>query len=89
MQAIQTTYLGPTNHRPSRIKAVCAAGSLISSWDYDHNVEDNHILAAWRLAVKLGWAGKGFERGAWAKMENIVTGGLRDGSMIHVALGES
>jgi hypothetical protein len=54
-QAITTKYLGPTNHRGSRIKANCAAGSLTIGWDDRWNQERNHIQAAMQLAKKLNW----------------------------------
>jgi len=57
MQAIQTKYLGPTNHRGSRVKAACEAGSMTVSWDYALNVEENHKAAANMLKTKLGWKG--------------------------------
>lgn len=58
MQAITTRYLGPTNHRPSRIIAQCNAGRLVVSWDYALNIEDNHGAAAQALIAKLGWTTK-------------------------------
>ncbi len=56
-QAITTKYLGPTNHRGSRVKATCDAGSLTVSWDYALNVESNHAAAVIALAKELGWSG--------------------------------
>ena len=58
MRAIITRYLGPTNHRPSRIKASAGkAGSITVSWDYDlpDNISANHRAAALALMEKLGW----------------------------------
>jgi len=81
MQTIQTKYLGPTDHRKSRVKAKCAGATAIVEWDHSLNTEDNHLLAAYYLAVnKLKWD-------SWLKMENIVTGSLSDGSMVHVVRG--
>ena len=57
-QAITTKYLGPTNHRGSRVKATCDAGSLTVPWDYALNVEDNHAAAVNALAAKLDWKGR-------------------------------
>lgn len=54
-QAIQTKFLGPTNHRPARVKAWADAGSVVVSWDYSLGVPDNHEAAAVALAKKLGW----------------------------------
>ena len=55
MQAITTKYLGPTNYRPSRIKARCQAGTHTVSWDYGISDDDNHRAAALTLMGKLGW----------------------------------
>lgn len=54
-QAIQTKYLGPTNHRGARIKVWCGAGTKYVAWDYAMGVEDNHIWAAGLLIEELGW----------------------------------
>ncbi len=53
--AIQTKFLGPTNHRGARIKAVSDAGSLTLSWDYELGVQENHHTAAFALAERMGW----------------------------------
>lgn len=58
MQAITTKYLGPTNHRGSRIKATCDAGSLTLTWDHSLSAPENHRLAARALVQRLGWGGK-------------------------------
>jgi len=57
-QAIVTKYLGPTNHRGSRVKATADAGSVTLSWDHALNSDANHIEAAKALARKLGWEGE-------------------------------
>jgi len=54
-QAIATKYLGPTNHRGSRIVATCEAGRLVVPLDYALNTVQNHAAAAIALARKLGW----------------------------------
>jgi hypothetical protein len=74
MQAIQTKFLGPTNTRGDRIKAVCAAGSITLSWDFGLNTEANHVAAARALQAKFNWE---FE---------LVTGTLADGSFVHVQI---
>lgn len=56
-QAIVTKYLGPTNFRGSRVKAVCDAETITISWDDALNPEDNHRVAANQLANSLGWIG--------------------------------
>lgn len=68
MQAITTKYLPPTNHRGSRIKATCAAGSVTVPWSHELNVEENHTEAAGALAIRLGW------RGEWLGGGNHVDG---------------
>jgi hypothetical protein len=57
MQAIQTKFLGPTNHRGSRIKATCEAGSITVPWDHGADIDANHGYVAMMLAQKLGWTG--------------------------------
>lgn len=56
-QAIETRYLGPTNHRGSRVKASAQAGSVIIHWDDALNTDDNHEAAAMALCRKYGWKG--------------------------------
>ena len=55
MQAIVTRYAGPTNYRPSRIIARCDAGRITVEWNYELDVEANHVAAARALVRKLGW----------------------------------
>lgn len=55
MQAIITTYHGPTNTRGSRIIAKCDAGCLTTSWDFGLDIRENHERAAEALCAKLGW----------------------------------
>ena len=61
MRAIQTKYLGPTEHKPSRVKAWEPEGQSITlSWhsiDKDQT-EDVHRVAAEALRDKLGWKGE-------------------------------
>jgi hypothetical protein len=56
-QAITTKYIGPTNVRGSRVKALSAAKNITLHWDYALNPDDNHRVAAETLAEKLGWEG--------------------------------
>jgi hypothetical protein len=56
-QAITTKHLPATNHRGSRIKASCEAGTITVSWDYALDAQDNHKAAALALIQKLGWSG--------------------------------
>lgn len=54
-QAIVTKFLGPTNHRGSRIQAKSQAKRLTVSWDHARGPEWNHRFAAASLALDLGW----------------------------------
>lgn len=57
-QAIRTKYLGATNHRGSRIKAVSGSGlSVTVSWDHEKGIAANHACAAVALAAKFEWFG--------------------------------
>lgn len=57
MQAIETRYLGPTNHRGARIKATTASG-ISKTVPYDHALSGMacHWEAARALAESLGWS---------------------------------
>lgn len=55
-QAIQTKFLGPTNHRGMRIKARCFGGTLVIPWDDALDTANNHARAAKALSDKLGWS---------------------------------
>jgi len=79
MQAIRTKYMGPTNHRGSRIVAECSAGRVIVSWLYDLGDLENHVKAAEALRSKLGWE--------VATHGRLFTGTLKDGSFVHVMGG--
>jgi len=46
MQAILTKYLPATNFKPSRIKAICARGSVIVSYDQGGSNDSAHLYAA-------------------------------------------
>jgi hypothetical protein len=61
---ITTRYIGPTNHKPGRVKAVSGSGkSLTVSWNHELALFENHAAAAAALAEKLqltakaGWDG--------------------------------
>jgi len=56
-QAIETKYLGPTDHKGARYKATAQAGSVTISQDYSLNYEKNHAKAAQAYADKMGWTG--------------------------------
>lgn len=64
-QSIQTHYIGPTDHRGSRVKAKTAGGlSLTQDWDDALDMDENHRRAAMALAVKLNWLGRWYAGGA-------------------------
>lgn len=63
-QAIVTKFLGPTNHKGSRIKAKCEAGQLTVAWDYAKDTGGNHKAAAQALLKQLGWDDRPFFGGA-------------------------
>lgn len=73
MQAIVTKFIGPTNTRPSRIKALAEAGSLTVAWDYGLSTDRNHAAAAKALRDKLGWTGR------------LIGGGMPQASSHHMA----
>lgn len=59
MQAILTKYLGPTNYRGARIKAMASSRGpyVVLPWDYGLGQTGNHDAAAAELASQLGWLG--------------------------------
>jgi len=49
-----TKYLGPTNHRGSRVKATSGAGRTVTvSWDSELDSHDNHAAAAALLVEQV------------------------------------
>lgn len=56
-QAIVTKYKGPTNHNPAKIIAKASAGSVTHFYDAGLSQEDNHDMAAKKLAHKMKWSG--------------------------------
>lgn len=71
-QAITTRYVGPAAQLGTRVIATAAAGSIRLGWDHALNYEQNHVAAARKLAVNVGWSG------TW------VGGGLPKGGMVFV-----
>lgn len=53
---VRTRYIGPTDFRGSRVSAVnvCSGTRITIGWDDALNSEENHELAATRIASKLG-----------------------------------
>jgi hypothetical protein len=71
MIAIQTKYLGATNHKPSRIKAfTCNGHSVTTSYDYALSNAELHFEGVKALIkkYKLDWNIKG-----------MTYGGIKDG----------
>jgi hypothetical protein len=73
MISITTKYLGPSNVRGARVSAQVSdygleqerfsrengnGGRLVVYWNHAHNPEENHRLAAFALAKRLGWDGE-------------------------------
>lgn len=55
-QAIETHFVGPTNHRGSRIIATSASGhKLTYHWEYSLGIDANHYAAAQALCNQLDW----------------------------------
>lgn len=52
MIAIATKFIGPTNNRPSRVKATSFKGSVTVSWDHSLTVLQNHREAVRALIQK-------------------------------------
>lgn len=53
MQAIITKYLPATNHRCSKVRAICERGSLVLSWNHALNDGDNHRAACDALCARF------------------------------------
>ena len=69
MKAITVKYLGPTNHKGSRLKAYDLDGhSITISYDYGLSDYDLYAKAAFALVNKMEWTTKG-----------LIGGGTRDG----------
>lgn len=74
MQAIHCKYIPASPTRPSRVKASCAAKTMIFSWDDERNHDGNMIFAAKALTKAMGWG-----YGRW------IGGGLKDGSVVFIS----
>lgn len=57
MQAITTTFAGPTNFRGSRVIARCEARRISVPWDHALDTVENHRRAAMALAAVMCWDG--------------------------------
>jgi hypothetical protein len=74
MIAIQTRYLGPTNHRGARIKAWTDSRSITVHWNHRLSSSDNHQAAAQQLLDRMDY-GESFA---------LTSGTLPDGNGCHV-----
>lgn len=68
MKAITTKYIGPTNHKMARVKAIAEGGHSITV-DYDYNLSavESYAKAAIALARKMEWTGE------------LIAGSTKDG----------
>ena len=71
---IKTAYVGPTNHRPSRISATHRRDSartyrVMLPWDHALNSEANHQAAAQALLARF-----------WSDSELVIVGRGHDAS---------
>lgn len=78
MQAILTTYHGPTESLDHRITARCDARRKTYPYDDALSIEENHACAAKMLAQSLGWLDRG------ERTYTIHSGSLPGGSWCHV-----
>lgn len=74
MQAIQTKYHGPTNHKGARMSSRSAGGVFWHSYEYAANIERNHELAAAEHMARRGWGDR----------YTTTAGQLPDGTYAHV-----
>ena len=77
-QAIVTRYIGPTNTKPSRIKATCDRGSITISYPYDVSGADCHAVAVRALLAKFAKE-DGTDR-SWPAFDRWVCGGMPQSS---------
>jgi hypothetical protein len=55
---IVTRYIGPTDHRPGRIRATSGSGKRLTvPWNHAAGILENHAAAAAALADRLRIAG--------------------------------
>lgn len=71
-QAILVKYLPPTNHKGSRIKASCAAASVIVPYQSEFSPDENYSRTAVYLLAKLGWDTMNTIRGGQLKNGDVV-----------------
>ena len=65
VQSIEMKYIGPTNKRIARIRAVAACGEkIIDSYDHSMTVVENCERVALLLVEKLEWARRKYAIGS-------------------------
>ena len=82
-QAIVTRYYGPTNTKPSRIRASCDRGSLTISMPLEYSGADCHAVAVRALLEKFHTedAPDGdFRYRSWPAFDRWVCGGMPQAS---------
>lgn len=72
VQAIETTYLSPTNCRGGRIKARAWAGSATIPYPHELSHEQAHRKAAMALVEKMGWENAHWFQGGNARGDGYV-----------------
>lgn len=78
MIAIETKYLGPTNYRPSRIKATANGHTVTVSYPHEKSQgADVHSVAALELCRRMGWTRDTYAYKGGAT--HLVAGGTREG----------
>ena len=77
-QAIVTRYLGPTNTRPSRIRASCDRGSITITFPQGDGLADAHAVAVRALLAKF--AREDGTTRSWPAFERWVCGGMPQAS---------
>lgn len=87
MQAIVTRYVPATNTKPSRIKASCVRGSVLTSYPHELSGDAVHEYAAAALVAKFCAAdrkeyGTPIEKNPWNQPR--VSGWLPSGGMAHI-----
>jgi hypothetical protein len=76
MKAIRTRFLGPTDTKGARIKAMAeGVPSITRAWEYALTADQNHVDAAEQLAHVYGWLPLG---------SSFASGTLPNGDMCHV-----
>jgi hypothetical protein len=89
MQAIQTKFIAPTNHRGARIKASCERGSITIPWPDAFSGDEAHREAARQLIARFNaedtanYGPASVEPGRGWNLP-FVTGSLPDGTVAHV-----